>query len=487
MIDIQVRIHDKFSIELKIGHIVSNKPEPDEFAVNMWFFIPNSLDINSQSYGKDMFYRDLKSNVRLITPVFLLREIVAGQAIPYKNLEASFRRLAADPEKPAIEDYEYNIKMFMAILKSASRDEITHIINNHKESDISQLCSRYLENMTGITHAYRQLRDIIDVHTVPSSIFEYFLFGDEFMGSIVEQQTFKLLKTLEQHKAGIPKELTGRLKELINSETNYRIKRGFPVTEIDSPTRNREVIYRQGVLKRYIESDLFLSANVKRDGVAMEQLYFSIAAGISMIFATAVAFSFQQKYGNFTMPLFVALVVSYMLKDRIKEIMRYWFAHKLKDKYFDNKISVSIKGRPIGWIKEGFDFIAEEKVPPQVMEIRSRSSLLQAENRFDDEKIILFRRLVHLDSQVLREEDKYSITGINNIIRLHLTSFIQKMDNPKIPLSTITDDGTIGTVYGDKIYYMNMVIQLKHEEQLEYKRYRMIFNREGIMDIESLK
>ena len=37
-----------------------------------------------------------------------------------------------------------------------------------------------------------------------------------------------------------------------------------------------------------------------------------------MIFATGIAFAFQQKYGNFTIPLFVALVISYMLKDRIK-------------------------------------------------------------------------------------------------------------------------------------------------------------------------
>lgn len=488
MIELQVRIHDKFSLELKIGYHVSGESGDglDEFAVNTWIFVPNSLDINAQTYSKGQFYRDLKTNVRLITPVFLIREIAGGDAVPLRNLESAFCKMVASPVKAEIAEYEYQIKMFMAIFKSAGRNETNHIAACEDDSDAAGMCSRYLDDVKEITHAYRELRHIINVPTVPAEARDYFAFGDEFMSRQTGFHCFRLYENLASRDSAECRKLLPKIKKFILAETDYRRRKGFPVTETDSPTRNRDVIFRHGVLKRYIESDLFLSARVKRDGVAMEQVYLSIAAGVSMIFATIIAFSFQQKYGNFTMPLFVALVVSYMLKDRIKELMRYWFAYKLKAKYFDNRIYVGMKEDRIGTIREGFDFITDDKVPSRVMEIRSRSSLMQAENRFDDEKIILLRRMVHIDGHMLNGNDQYSIAGVNEIIRLHLIHFTQKMDNPETPLNTMSEDGVVGTVYGEKVYYLNFVMQIQHREQKDYRRFRLVLNREGILNIEHL-
>ena len=112
MIEITAKIHDRFSIEFKVGFVVRRKLKENDFAINTWLFIPNSLDINPMTYGKKQFYRDVKSNIRLITPVFLLREIADGSAIPLNNLEKSFQIIASNPTRTAIRDYEYQIKMF---------------------------------------------------------------------------------------------------------------------------------------------------------------------------------------------------------------------------------------------------------------------------------------------------------------------------------------------------------------------------------------
>lgn len=484
MIEVQVKIHDRFSVEFKVGFFVKQKTEPNNFALNMWIFTPNSVDINNDTYSKSQFYRDLKSNVRLITPVFLLREIATGQSIPLKNLVSSFRNLADNPAKAAITEYEYEIKMFMAIFKSSARDEATHIMYNGNLSDIEDLVDDYILNIKNISSGYRRLSRIINVPVIPQDVYNYFLFGDEFMSNTIDRQTFRLLRSIEARQDGRYDKISKKLAELINFELHYRRDKGFPVVEADSSDYNRDVVFRQGILKKYIESDLFLQAQKKRDGVAMEQIYFSAAAGLSMIFATAIAFSFQQKYGNFTMPLFVALVISYMLKDRIKDTMRYYFAHRLKEKYFDNKTKISIKEDHIGQIKEGVDFISEEQVPKEVIEIRSRSPLLQAENRINDEKIILYRKIVKLESEMLREEGQYTIAGINDIMRLYLTSFIMKTDNAEVPLYTLDEEGNSTTIKGVKIYYLNIVIQMQHEEQCDYKRFRIVFNRKGILKIE---
>ena len=51
----------------------------------------------------------------------------------------------------------------------------------------------------------------------------------------------------------------------------------------------------------------FEGANLMAVDTHVFRVSHSIAAGMAMIFATAIAFAFQQKYGNFTMPLFIAL------------------------------------------------------------------------------------------------------------------------------------------------------------------------------------
>ncbi|MDL2322441.1 hypothetical protein LJC52_00460 [Bacteroidales bacterium OttesenSCG-928-A17] len=486
MIDITAKIHDKFSIEFKVGFLVRRRLKKNNFAINTWMFIPNSLDINSLTFTKNDFYRDVKSYIRLITPVYLLREIAEGDESPIEKLKKTFHKIASEPTRTAIREYEYQVKMFAAIFKSSSRNEVSHIFHNYIKEDTDYLIASYVKNTQKILSEYRGLRRIINVPTISSEILDYFFFGDEFISNLVDQRTCFLIDFLQRKD----KEKYGKsillLSTLWRDEIAYRKEKGYITVENQSPTRNRSYIFRRSVLKKYVESDLFLRAKRKKDGVVVEQIYYSIAAGLSMIFATAIAFSFQMKYGNFTMPLFVALVVSYMLKDRIKELMRYYFAHKLGGKYFDNKTDIAIKDTPIGWSKEGMDFISESKVPREVMNIRSRSSLVEAENRISDEKIILYRKQVCLDREEIEKNSNYPISGINDIMRLHLSRFMQKADNPEEPLYCQDENNEVSVIQGEKVYYLNIVMQLQFEEQVNYKRFRVVFTQDGIVELEEL-
>jgi len=487
MIDITAKIHDKFSIEFKVGFLTRRKLKKNSFSVNTWLFAPNSLDINPLTYTKNLFYRDVKSYIRLITPVFLLREIAEDDSHPIRSLEKSFHEAASNPTRTSLREYEYQIKMFSAIFKSALRNEAHHILHNSIEEDMNYLVSSYVQNVKNILEKYRHLRRIINVPTLSPEILDYYFFGDEFISNIAEQRTCFLIETFQAKEDERYKKAVACLSSLWENEIKYRKEKEYITVEKESPTKNKEYVFRRSILKKYIESDLFLRARRKKDGVFIEQIYYSIAAGLSMIFATAIAFSFQMKYGNFTMPLFVALVISYMLKDRIKELMRYYFAHKLGSKYFDNKTEIAIKDAIIGWSKNGMDFITEEKVPREVMEIRSRSSLLEAENRIADEKIILYRKLVSIDREKIDENSEYLIAGINDIMRFHLSRFMQKMDNPEEALYYRNEEGKVMVVQGKKVYYLNVIMQLQFEEQVSYKRFRVVFTQTGIVDLEELK
>ena len=235
-----------------------------------------------------------------------------------------------------------------------------------------------------------------------------------------------------------------------------------------------------------MESDLYIRLQKKKDGVAIEQLYYSIAAGVAMIFATAVAWHTQVRFGNITWPLFVVLVVSYMLKDRIKDLLRYYFAHKLGNKYYDKKATITIGKNRVGEIKEGFDFISDTKTPAEVLKMREQASSVEDESRIFEEKVLLYRKHVTIDDVALAANDDYPMRGINEIMRLHLNRFTHKMDNPEVPIDSIDDKGNILQLKVQKLYYVNIVFQLQHDTETEYHHFRISMTRNGVIDIEKV-
>ncbi|MDL2319870.1 hypothetical protein LJC45_01920 [Alistipes sp. OttesenSCG-928-B03] len=486
MIEIKAKIHDRFSIEFKVGFVVRRKLKENNFAINTWIFVPNSLDINPMTYTKTDFYRDVKSNIRFITPKFLLREIAGGKAIPLTKLRRSMEDMASDPTRTAVQEYEYQIKMFSAIYKSALREEIAHIAGNQIAEDDEYLIRSFADNNRRIMSEYRSLRRIINAPSVAPEVMNYYIFGDEFMSNILEQNSYRLLEQLDGNRRRLTDGQVKTIKDLIREENDYKRGAGYLSVEENDPDNNRDLVFRHSILKKYIESDLFLEARRKKDGIVAEQVLYSIAAGIAMIFATSIAFWGQRKYGAITMPLFVALVVSYMLKDRIKDLLRYSFAHNLSKRYFDNKTTIGIKDSPIGWSKEAVDFITDAKLPREVFELRSRSPLLEAENRANDEKIMLYRKLVHIDREEMERHSEYTTSGVNDIMRLYFTRFIEKTDNPEVPLHKLNGDDTVAVINSEKAYFVNIIMQLQFEDHLDYKRFRVVFNRNGISEIQEM-
>lgn len=484
MVTIHAKKHDNFSVEFKFGFEDSHIDGKNDFAVNTWIFVPNSIGINPESYGKNQFYRDIKSNVRLITPVFSLDDIADEKSLPLRSLKNSIGNLGCGMENS--DDYEYHLKMFAAIFKSALRN-VEHQFRSSKPIETLQAIASGMElSCRQILGKYRSLLNYIPKGSQFSKERNYYKLADEFMSHIVEVRVMRVLKKIDASKHS--EQLEGqrdKLLKLIQDEVRYRKRKGYGMIG-DDPEHNRLIVYHNGMLKKFVESDLFISLDKKKDGVAVEQLYYSVAAGIAMIFATTVAWMTQVKFGNITWPLFIALVISYMMKDRIKELMRFYFAHKLGNKYYDKKAKISIGKKNVGFIKEGVDFISQTKTPEIVTAMRNDAATIDDASRIFEEKILLYRKRVMIDGKVLASTGDYPLNGINEIMRLHLNRFTQKMDNPEVPIDHLSPDGSIHTVKVQKIYYINIIFQLCQESESSYKHFRILMTRNGILKVEEI-
>lgn len=457
MIDLKTKVHDRYSIEFKMGFVAGDQPHEGDFSVGMWIFVPGSLDITPTTFTKTEFYRSVKSNIRLITPRFNLGDIVSGEALPLKNLKSA----ANDT------DYDYQLKLFCAIVKSSLREERDRILSMTSSEQIHDACINYVRNCKSILDEFEQL---------PSSkCHEYCM---EFLFQSVYRYSYNLLIN------GIKDE---QIVSLLKDIYALQIKHGFPVLEQNSPSKNSDYIHRRGVLKKLVESILFLRVPKKRDGVFVEQAYYSLAAGMAMIFATVVAWSFQRYFGNLTWPLFIALIISYMMKDRIKELMRFWFAHRLNDKYYDNKAKISIRSNKIGILKEAVDFIPLSNMPEEIEEIRNRVHLFGAEDIFSDETVILYRKKVQLDRSAMERSSTYAFSGINDIIRIQVRPFLRKMDDPITTLSIVNEDGEMVDVPCTKDYFINIILQYRYGDVTEFRRFRITLNRDGVKDLQEVR
>ena len=486
MISIQAKQHDNFSVEFKFGYNCIEDGVKDKFSVNAWIFVPNSLDINPENYGKKQFYRDIKSNIRLITPVYLLRDIAQDTSLPLVSLKKSLQNVVSTPSTSSLNAYEYHLKMFAAIFKSALRDHVAHLTSIRSLESAEYLVDDYVNSSQLVLNKFRSLYQIIDVPTVTDRTRSFFRMSDEFMSHIVVLRTTRMLTALETTGSSQNlSQIRQKFIDLIQEERKYMAIMGYETLNGDSE-HDRQLVFHHGMLKKYVESELYIRLDKKKDGVAVEQLYYSIAAGVAMIFATGVAWQTQVKYGNITWPLFIALVVSYMLKDRIKDLLRYYFAHKLGDKYFDKKATIAIGDKKVGVIKEGFDFISRSKTPDVVMNMREKASFVEDESHIFEEKILLYRKHVEISDSALAQIDAYPMKGVNEIIRLHLNRFTHKMDNPEVPIYSFDAEGNMMTSSVQKIYYVNIVFQLQHEREAEYHHFRITMTRNGVQAIDKI-
>ncbi len=71
----RIQFRDKWQFELKSEFFPFSHLKDNIQIQEFYFFIPNSLQINDQTYPKEQFYRDQTNLIRFKTPMFTLKEL----------------------------------------------------------------------------------------------------------------------------------------------------------------------------------------------------------------------------------------------------------------------------------------------------------------------------------------------------------------------------------------------------------------------------
>ncbi len=402
----------------------------------------------------------------------------------------------------AVHDYLITqMKLLSAMLKSALREHFILIERRVAEVQatphgkthylVHNLVDEYIAETAQVTERYRNLLADFNLPHVPSAVFTAYQFTDESLSILIEESAVEMFQIVDEYlKKTNREDYKIALSELTARETKYRKTRGYE-SVLDPDGSNETYLYRASILKKYASSVLFLNINVQPDGKYWEQLILSLAAGLAMIFATAVAFYFQYEYGNFTLPFFIALVIGYMFKDRIKEITRSLFAKRLENYLFDRRITIRTQNSQyrLGTLREKVRFIHEDDVPLSVLRARNRDHITDISNEGRGEYIICYTKDIEL--QIKNPEKTLpgfpEINGLNDILRFDVRHFLKKMAEP-VQERYLIQNGELVPLLCHKVYHVNVVTRYKTVQpglNKENRHLRLILNQDGIRRLEN--
>jgi len=486
MIKENLKIHDNMRFEVKMAYELSDNSPSTSYKIDSYFFIPNNLGISEETYSRGDFFNDLQVYIRLKTPVYVLDDLTQENNFVFTCLKESMQAAARDICNKNIQNYERQLKLFCCIFKASLRDHVNYIYQKDSAQDEAVLIKKFLTNVRAVAARFRQMRELITVPGFPEKSFSIYLFSDEYMSLLIEQSSFKVIQILKKRNR-TNSEMNNGLFELLNAEMNYRRENKYP-TIARSDSDNEEFLFRFSVLKKYMGSILFLKLHRQKRYKVIEHLLFAFAAGISMIVATSIAFFCQIRLGNLTFPFFVALVISYMFKDRIKEIFKQYFLSTTRKYLHDQNHSFFYNPEQIiGSCSESVDFCSAESVPERVLELRNCDHITEIENGWCGQSIIHYQRHIQIFSSTLQKTLKdFPVKTVNDILRFNISKFLENMDNPQKMLYCVSGDDLV-KVASERVYHINLIMRFLFEDHKErFKRFRIILNRKGILRVEEV-
>lgn len=491
--------HDRHQVELKLDYQLDRGKET-RYRISTYIFVPRSLGITEESYPKNEIYRDIKNYIRIKTPQMSLRDLIEDDISPLSRVHQIIHQPGWYLNEAHNEQVIHALRLFGAMFKSSLREHLNLVERRIKLAapglNVQPLVGNLIDEMIleseKIGARYRLFYTDFNMPYVKKEVFLAHLLVDEYISLLIEEGATELFKIVSQnYEATYQLHYCQRLNEIAKRETVHRNARGYAsVLKVDD--ENETYTFRASVIKKYVSGILHLSIESQQEGKAMEQVLLALAAGISMFFATAVAFYFQSVYGSFTFPAFVALIVGYMFKDRIKQLGQTLFAGKLHSNLFDRRINIkTLDGKyKLATLREKITFMKESEISPEVRLGRQKDPFADLDNDQKGETIICHTKDVALNADLFRKAfaGLPKISGLNDIIRYDIYRYLRKMDDP-VEENLLLREEKLEVVQAQKVYHINIVSQYSSTSfgnEKIHRRMRLVLNRLGIKRIEHI-
>ena len=399
-----------------------------ESLLEMYVFLPKDMAIKE---------RDINPNILLESKASRYHYSISKYQLPLLKLRA---------EKPqAKSDFPIFLKSFKLKLSKMTQD-ITSSKANSKA---------FLDAANSL------LADLRGTPTTETNI-KSFSIADELCSYYAEQMTLTYFDKCQKRKISATN-FQG-LIEFANDEREYRKKKYGLKSKEAQYIRRKEDLFCKSIN---------ISQKNKPLGLMREQIVFSISAFLSMSLTTLIVFYFQKGYGTVSFAVFMALCVSYIFKDRFKELFRNYVAKRMSKGRFRVKSTlIDSEQRPLGHCYD----LAEFTLPDDdILNIRGKGKFTRKE---EDEVVIYYKKKYDINENFM---DGFS--QLRDTMNINLNSLLKLLPDITLRYASLEKDNLVKRKFA-MLHDLNIIIRLNGKK---VERYRLKVSHANIEKLERVK
>lgn len=471
-----IHIRDRLQFELKSDFTPHPTTKHNLYTQEFYIFLPEALQIHPGTYSKDEFYRDQTNYIRYKTPVFTFEELLDP-----KNSHSPLTILEKSTSKPECQvEIEYEIKLLGNIFRSTLRNKVQRHLDNE---NIELLCS-HIQNFRAL---YQKLWDNYNEQWKDNSVDMHFRYVDEFISNTINAYLVNVLKTIRSLQ--LDQSLDKRITGILISENKRRDQQQ---EQIKSSNPEEFILYRRGLLNKFVGGALLLSTNRFSLKKAVGTIIAAYSAGIAMLIFLILFIWISEVFHINSTPFVIATVFFYILKDRIKEGLKqisYRKAPEWFPDYTTNILSPD-EHKTLGTLKESYSLLSVKQIPKDIQALRNKEFHTVLEYFIRPEKVIYHKKIMSIAN--LHKHPFTRRQGLNLIYRFNIQHFIQKASNPYHSFTTVDlETEALVTRELPKVYHLNIIIrntfiQKDLTQKAELKKYRIVIDKNGIRRVEQI-
>ncbi len=513
MIDPRLEAHDDNQLELKLSYMVEPGVKKQRYFVETFIFVPRTLGINVQSYPSAAFLEDTQTFVRLKTPMVALEALAKpGRAERWFNpVRAELDQLLGAGHRKT-DALVRHLKLLGCIYRSAMRDE-GHLLLQRFESlqrmptdvasmqarDLSRALAAMLEHLDGALQRVRQVGSRCEHAVVPQVVREVWAAVDEYIAIYAEETVTNLVHACDDVLRRIADEdarknhalaaIRNQLANFAVATYRYRRSRGYPSYAIPGAT-NEDLPRRRRILKRIVSSVLYLDSQYEEGGTVQKDIIAGIAAAIAMLFAAIVAMWAQLEWGVFSGTFVAIAVLSYIVKDRLKDWGKRYLGKRFSGRFpdFVHEVRSPDDSEAIGESREWVQVTDPSRLDRAIDELRHFDHPSSIASHGRPEVVVRYAKEVILDSEGLQRV-LLGVDGLNDIVRINFARLRQRMDNP-VETYRIVHPTTLETVDVPcaRVYHLNVILRITRGRpgagQSHLERVRIVIDQGGMKRVE---
>ena len=457
-----IKQHGKKQIEVKQKIRITDKTKKLKYRVDTFFFFPGALQITENNFKKEEFKHNLKCYLSL-----------SEQSPSLSGLRNELSELRLSPGQEEESDDFY--RRFCLKYKTALQESSRSLMENQELS--VEETEAFLQTVNKLLEEFRKIKSSQENSDHLVQLLDKL---DEYLTVV----TAFCLRDLSEVCIGEPR---NKILSFWQEVEKYRASR-FPVESIEGESKESAFLMRWSFLKKFVQSSLFLDIRYKQGAPLLTHSIYGSAAALSMLFATVVAFFYQDRYGSLSRNLFFALVIAYIFKDRFKEIVRDWLSNVIFRRWIpDRRLFIFLGKKKVGCAKENFDFVSLNELPISNKDILQEDARLLSDcfrqsklTPYACDSIFRYSREITLSASEFPDE-----ACLIDIIRFNISEFLHNLGATSEGLPFFCDNGK--SPKGEKLYNIYLFRSFCVGEKSDSEVIRVTVNAKAVRRISIVK